>query len=393
MGAVGGRKPRAAGEAFAQRGRRGARASAVDEYRQHQFDECPVGVGAAEGGLEHEAVDAGSVDDRLDLVGDLLRVPGDLKPADGLRAELVQYAAHPHIRVVLGIAVDERLPVVGAQVDQSGVGVDAREVDAGDPGEHDCGVVEAEERLVLGAQSVCLFGGRCDGHRHAGDDLDVGAVAAVRLGLRADVGDVRGGRGDRLALDEHRLGVARRIGPAAVRGAGLEQHGRALRRGRHGEDAVRALVLAVHLDAVQLLGVGVEAPRSVAQLGVVVPAVLPEPQARVEEVIGGVVALVVGELLGDAEQLVGGGLRAAGDDVPADATAREPVERGEPARGGVGLLDRRGRGDDEPEVLGRPGERRDGEHGVEGGELDAVGGDLVRHPPLEGGVAVGVGEE
>ena len=204
---------------------------------------------------------------------------------------------------------------------------------------------------------------------------------------------MRGGRGDRLALDEHRLGVARRIGPAAVGSAGLEEHGRALRRGRHGEDAVRALVLAVDLDAVQLLRVGVQAPRAVAQFGVVVPAVLPEPQTRVEEVVGGVVPLVVSELLRHAEQLVGGGLRAAGDDVPADASAGEPVERGEPARGGVGLLDRRGRSDDEPEVLGRPGERRNREHRVEGGELDAVGGDLVGHPPLERGVAVGVGEE
>ena len=213
------------------------------------------------------------------------------------------------------------------------------------------------------------------------------------LGLRADVGDVRGGGGDRLTLDEHRLGVARRVRPAAVGGAGLEEHGRALRRGRHGEDAVRPLVLAVDLDAVQLLRVGVQAPRAVAPFGVVVPAVLPEPQARVEEVIGGVVALVVRELLRHAEQLVGGGLGASRDDVPADAAVGEPVEGREAPGGGVGLFDRGRRGDDEADVLGRPRERRDREHRVEGGELDAVGGDFVRHPPLEGRVPVCVGEE
>jgi hypothetical protein len=67
--------------------------------------------------------------------------------------------------------------------------------------------------------------------------------------------------------------------------------------------------------------------------------------------VGDVVAVGVG---GDRVQAVvaGGALEVAGDDVPADAALREVVERGHPARERVRMLERRGRRDSEPEVLG-----------------------------------------
>ena len=204
---------------------------------------------------------------------------------------------------------------------------------------------------------------------------------------------MRGGGRDRLPLDEHGLGVTGGVGAAAVGGSGLEQHGRALRRRGHSEDALRPLIGAVDLDAVQHARVGIHTAGAVADLGILVPGVLPEPQARVEELVGRVIPLVVAELLRHAEQLVGRGLRRPGDDVPADAAGGEPVERREPAGGAVGLFDRGWRGDDKSELAGRVREGRDREHRVKGGELNAVSGDLVRHPSVERGVAVGVGEE
>src|SRR5882757_7850046 len=84
---------------------------------------------------------------------------------------------------------------------------------------------------------------------------------------------------------------------SARRGAGLIEHGRALRRGLAEMDGVEAEVLSLVLDAVNLLRIGKDAARAVAQSRVVLPAAFPKLVDDLHIFVGNLVTVVVPGLL------------------------------------------------------------------------------------------------
>ena len=115
--------------------------------------------------------------------------------------------------------------------------------------------------------------------------------------------------------------------PPAPGRAGLEQHRPALRRPRHRQRPAHLEPLAVVVELVDLVRVGEDAVGPVEDQRVVLPRV-PQPGGGLEELVGPVVAGVVGQHLVDAEVL-----RLAvvhrGHHVPGRPAAGEVVEGGE----------------------------------------------------------------
>ena len=141
----------------------------------------------------------------------------------------------------------------------------------------------------------------------------------------------------------------------------------ALRRARHRERPARAVVAALVVEAMNLVGIGEQAGRLVLDDGVVLPGV-PMAEHDLHELVGAVVAQVVIDHLVAAHVL-----RLAvverGDHVPGRAALRHQVERGEHARHVERLVVAGRIGGAEAEPLGR--HAHDGEHG-DGVELHAA---------------------
>ena len=134
--------------------------------------------------------------------------------------------------------------------------------------------------------------------------------------------------------------------------------GRPCGRPGHRQGAAHVEPLPLVVELVHLVGVGEQRRLAVEHQRVVVPAV-PEAGRRLEELVGAVVARVVGQVLLEAEVLCLAVVHRR-HHVPRGAAAREVVERGERP----GDVERRviGRrvGGPEPDVPG--GRRHDPEH-------------------------------
>lgn len=165
----------------------------------------------------------------------------------------------------------------------------------------------------------------------------------------------------------------------------------AVARGK-GEDALGPQVLALVGDLADAGGFGVDAGFPVHAKRVVGPGRFPQTQADLQVVVGLEVALVVRDHR-LAEERGRRRLAAAADDVPADASLREVVEGREAAGESGGLLVRRAVGQHDAQLGGGRGDcRHDGDrvrHGHVVPGFDGEGDELA----VEGGVAVGVGEE
>ncbi len=264
-----------------------------------------------------------------------------------------------------------RLSGVGADLGQRGVRVEGL-----------AGVrVEAEVRVhqepVGGQVLVDLrflglrlgLGGAGD-EGQAEEERDVVPLAAGGLGQVAGLADELFGGVPVRGEDELGLGVPGGEGTACRRRPGLEQHRGPLRRRCRQVRALHVVALAVVVDAVHLVGVGVAAD-GVLQHGAVLPRALPELRADLEVLLGPDVALVV-LLEPVGAEVPGGAVEGARDDVPADAAPGDVVERGDLA----GEVERvrldDTRGEREPEVLGRHGERGEQHGGVVGGDLQSL---------------------
>ena len=84
-----------------------------------------------------------------------------------------------------------------------------------------------------------------------------------------------------------------------------------------------------------------------------------------------VVARVVRGLIGLAH-IARGRRQIPGDDVPADAAVGEVIQRGQPARERIGMLETRSRRDAEPEILGHQRHRRHQQNRVVDRDLRGV---------------------
>ena len=90
---------------------------------------------------------------------------------------------------------------------------------------------------------------------------------------------------------------------------------------------------------------------AIAADGVVLPASFPELVGRGEEVLGRVIAVVMGAV-GRKAHAARAAVEIAGDDVPADPALGEMVERRKFAGQLIGMLEGQVRGDAEAEMLG-----------------------------------------
>ena len=161
--------------------------------------------------------------------------------------------------------------------------------------------------------------------------------------------------GQRLLRGEHRLGVPGGELAAVLGRAGLDQQRPPLRRARDVERPADAEVLAGEVDRVDPGRVRVAAGGLVTDLRAVLPAV-PQRHGHVDELGRALVALPVAGDLVEAEVLRGR-LGGGGDDVPARPAAADVIERGEPAGQVERVVVGRGRGGDQPDVAGHPGQR------------------------------------
>ena len=177
------------------------------------------------------------------------------------------------------------------------------------------------------------------------------------FGARADVGDDLAHVVAELAVDEDALGVRGGECAPAFRGARLVQHRRALRRRLRQVDRVHLVVLAVVLHAMDARRIGVQPRVAIAQHGAVLPASFPELVDDLHVFLGQVVAAVVLRLLGQAHA-ARGAVEIAGDDVPADATLGQMVERRHAAGEGIGRLVGQVAGDAKAEIARGVGHRR-----------------------------------
>ena len=141
-----------------------------------------------------------------------------------------------------------------------------------------------------------------------------------------------------------------REGPARRRGAGLVEHGCALRRRLAEMQCVKAIVLAGMADAAHARRVGKDPLLAIDDDGVIRPAPLPERVDYVHVLFRHGVAVVV-RLLSAMPHPLGGGVEIPCDDIPADPTLGQVVERrhaaGEGERRFIGERD----GHSEAEVL------------------------------------------
>ena len=216
--------------------------------------------------------------------------------------------------------------------------------------------------------------GRADDRDEAGQDLDHVGVAAEPAGAVLQVGVELLRVGQRLLRGEHRFGVPGGELAAVVGRTGLHEQRPSLRRARDVERPADPEVLPGEVHRVDPGRVGVDTRGLVADLGTVLPAV-PQPDGHVDELGRAPVALPVAGGVVKTEVLRGR-LGRGRDDVPAGPAAADVIERGEPAGEVVRVVVGGGRGGDQPDPAGHPGQR-----GEQDGRLERAARTVFRVAP------------
>ena len=215
-----------------------------------------------------------------------------------------------------------------------------------------------------------LFGG-ADNHVQPHEHLDVLGVAPGLDGAGAHLVHLNLGRRFVLAADEHALGMSPGEQQTAIRTAGLEQHGCALRR-RFAEVITLDLIeLALVLDLVHFLGLRVDPLLRIVKHRAVFPTAFPEFVEHLQVFIGLVVTTVVFHLFAQTHGL-GGAVEVAGDDVPADPATAQVIERGHASGEQIGRFVRQVGGEAEAKVFGDCGHGRDQQQRVVDRKLDRL---------------------
>ncbi len=147
----------------------------------------------------------------------------------------------------------------------------------------------------------------------------------------------------------------------------LHDHRIALRAARHRARRGHLELLAAMQHAAHPIGVDEPAVLRIGDDRVGLPGV-PERLREGDELLGSRVALLVGQVAAASEVAAVEGIRR-GDDVPADAPAREVVDRGELTRELVGLVEGARQRADHADAAGDRGQRRE----------DREGGGAARH--------------
>lgn len=272
------------------------------------------------------------------------------------------------------------------------VEIEARIIDAAAGREMREASLGAGVARVLGVLLARLGRGAPDDHRHAHEDPQVRRITPGLGRLAAQLGHQLARAGAAAARHERAFGMARRELLAAPRGARLEQHRRALRRGFGEVVAVDLVEAAAMADAVHLGRIGEHARLAVAAHRAVLPAAFPQLVGHFQVLVGAVVAFVVLDLAGQAHR-ARRAVEVARHDVPADPAAAQVVERREAPGQQVGRLVGQVHGDAEAEVPGGGGHRRDQHHRVVDGQLDRLAQRQVERLAIDVVDADDIGDE
>ena len=129
---------------------------------------------------------------------------------------------------------------------------------------------------------------------------------------------------------EHRLGVPRGKSLSGVGRTGLHKHRPALRRARQVERAFHLIMCARMIDRPNAVGIGVAPAGPVVEHGIIGPRI-PKTFHHAHVLLGALVTVGVADLANAAE-VTARLRRPCRDDVPADSTVADVVERREVAR-------------------------------------------------------------
>ena len=181
--------------------------------------------------------------------------------------------------------------------------------------------------LVVGKLLLCLRIGLGGDDGCAQEHLDVVGTAPLRHGLRPDALHDLLHRGLALAVQENTLRVGRGKTRAARRRAGLVEQRCALGRGLAQVHGMQLVLQALVMHLVHPRRIGVDTAVAGTQHGTVFPTAFPQLVDQGHVFVGQVITVIVGGL---AAHAIGPGrtVEVAGDDVPADASARQVVQRG-----------------------------------------------------------------
>ncbi|KGC34693.1 hypothetical protein DO62_3207 [Burkholderia pseudomallei] len=321
---------------------------------------------------EVEAVHVGLVDPRLQIVGDLARVADRHRPEPADAAPARDLAHRPLARRIgARQRLDGRLDRVALDVLEGLVKRVFRQIDAGPAGhQRECALV-ARVAAIVGVLRVRVGRRAARDHRVQVEDQHVARIAAEPLHARADVGDERLEDRARRRGDEDALRVLRGEVLAAPGRARLIEHRRALRRRLAQMDARHVVIAAAMADRMHLRRLGEHAARGVAHDRAVLPRTFPQLVANLEILVGDRVALVVIRLPRQPE-VARGAVEIRRDDVPADAPARQMIERRHASRERIGMLIRQRARDAEAEMPRRGRHRGHEQDRIVDGHLRAL---------------------
>ena len=200
--------------------------------------------------------------------------------------------------------------------------------------------------------------GRADDRAQSGQHDHVRRIAADFRHQRFQVAIERFCRRFLQVRGEHGLGVAGGELFAGIRGAGLNKHRPALRGSWQVQRTLHLIVGAGVTDRSHPAPVGVPTAGAVVQHRVIGPAI-PQGLDHGHVLFGAHVALGMADLA-DAAKVLGGLWRPRRDDIPADTSAADVIQRAELPRQIIGLGIRGRSSGDQPDALGHHGKRRQG---------------------------------
>ena len=328
--------------------------AAPAQLRHHELDEVAGGVEAVVL-AEVDAVDTDLVEPVLDRVSDLPGIADGEERTAGQVGQHVEQFADRLVRAERSAGSTPERVLPGDVAHERVTRVDRR-VEA-EPAVREA-ALHTGVPLVLSELRARLLLGRRDHDTGLDEELHVpGGPARGDRGRPYPGGDVPH-RFGRTTAGEQGLGVPPGELDAARRGGRGDEERRPLpRRGgqvRPGHPEVLAHVV----DVMHLRRIRVDAVLPVGDDRVLLPRALPQLVEHLQVLVGNVEALVVFDFAVQAE-VAGRVGQVRGDDVPADPSLGQMVQRRHPAGERERRLVRRGEGDAEAQV---PGDRGHGRH-------------------------------
>src|SRR3984957_5578696 len=231
--------------------------------------------------------------------------------------------------------------------------------------------VEIDILFVVLVFRFCLGVRLIDDHGLQIEDEYASRIATRGCDAFADRGHGLLKNGLRRGRDEDALGVLAGEAAPARRSARLIKHWRSLWRGLAEMDARDLEIAALMADGMDLCRIGEDAPSAVAEHRIVLPTSFPQLVADLHIFVGDVVAIIMRALAAQTN-IFRAAVEIGGNDVPAGASLCQMVEGREAARERVGVLEGKGGGQPEAEILCDKSHRRHELQRIVDGDLRRV---------------------